>query len=246
MLFSISFRLPCVNQKTFTAPVFTGIFGFGTKISLSIYFDSDLLFPCFGCIVVSMHNLEDGRLNLAGHIMIASKTYNLLEKEYGINIDRAAFIAGNVLPDTSFRMKRPVHRIENWGERVNELIHELETKDFESNRRFSLHLGIVCHFVSDFFCLAHNDPYYMKQLVHFVYETRQTSKFYRLRKKKYNLFDPLFDIPADIGTSSYLAQCHSDFFSNEISFEKELTYSVEVCTALCSMMVAVGVLVPTV
>ncbi len=182
-------------------------------------------------------------MNLVGHILIASKTYDLIEKEYGASIDRASFIFGNVLPDASFRMKRPVHRIENWGEHVNKLIEELETGDFESNRRFSLKLGIICHFLSDFFCLAHNDPYYLKQFAHFMYETRQSKKFMNLRQKS-GLCEASCSIP-DSDAPSYIAKRHLDFFSQEISFEKELSYSVEVCAAISCMLIAEGFLVPS-
>ena len=140
-------------------------------------------------------------------------------------------------------MKRPVHRIENWGERINEMIDELETKDYESNRRFSIKLGVVCHFVSDFFCLAHNDPYYRQQFVHFMYEARQAKKFVHLRKVC-STFDPLFSVPADMNAASYVSSRYSDFINGEISFEKELSYSVETCAVICSIMIAEGAFLP--
>ncbi|MCX7614628.1 MAG: zinc dependent phospholipase C family protein [Clostridiales bacterium] len=183
-------------------------------------------------------------MNLLGHTLIASKTCDLLEKEYGFSVHRPAFYFGNILPDTSPKMKRPVHRIENWGQQINQMINELETKDFGSSRRFSIKLGIVCHFISDFFCLAHNDPYYRRQLVHLIYEAKQAKKFLSLREKPIDADLPS-SIPSDMDASSYLSRRYEEFITQDISFEKELNYSVEVCAVLCSILIAEGLLVPT-
>ena len=159
-------------------------------------------------------------------------------------VDRAAFLFGNILPDASPRMKRPVHRIENWIERVNELIDDLEAGEYGSYRRFSLKLGIVCHFVSDFFCLAHNDPYYRRQIAHFMYETKQAKEFFSLRRECDSI-DPSSFAPSGINIAHYLSYRHSDFFNQEISFEKELLGSVEVCATICGAMIAEGLLLPS-
>ncbi|MDP4110407.1 MAG: zinc dependent phospholipase C family protein [Bacillota bacterium] len=178
-----------------------------------------------------------------GHMLIASKTCELLEKEYGLAVNRPAFMLGNVLPDTSPRMKRPVHRIENWGDRVNLMIDKLETGVPVSNRRYSLRLGVVCHFVSDFFCLAHNDAYYLKQIAHFIYETRQSKEFIRLKRSDEN-FDPSLFIPPDMDVIAYLAERHKAFISNEVTYEREFSDSVEICAAICGTLIAEGILLP--
>lgn len=111
-------------------------------------------------------------MNLLSHLRIARHVLAPYRREQGL-ARRAAFFFGNVRPDIfgGFIVlpHTPAARARLVNLRIARCIKELEegmSGDLLTNYR----LGIICHFIADFFCFAHNDWADLSTPQHFRYE----------------------------------------------------------------------------
>lgn len=109
-------------------------------------------------------------MNFLTHVMISKTLYRHLSKK--MELDQKAFSYGNIKPDLSPQCLRNPHMLENYlfiiQHDSNRLIsHNTPVKEF------SIELGVICHFICDFFCYCHlNHNLYHKLFRHFIYEIR--------------------------------------------------------------------------
>ncbi len=83
---------------------------------------------------------------------------------------------GSILPDISPRQRMKSHEFDaNW-EDTKELIHTLETmeiKDSRTERALCRKMGMLFHYLSDYFTCPHNPSCHIGMLEHCVYECAQ-------------------------------------------------------------------------
>lgn len=119
------------------------------------------------------------------HRLIAHYVYNYIQLKAGIGLDKKWFTFGNVLPDVKpYYIKRKHFYCVSF-DYVISLINSLENDmDRISMKEFSLRLGIISHYVSDFFCYPHNDRAYFKGRLkeHMQYEYKLHSSFSSIAK----------------------------------------------------------------
>lgn len=106
------------------------------------------------------------------HWLIGETVDRIAERRLPGQITPLEFRWGNVLPD----LTRPYNQIpHNWNDSsplLAGLLQQAQEAAFYDRRAFSLRLGMISHFLCDYFCLAHNAPALMDLLPHTVYETR--------------------------------------------------------------------------
>lgn len=109
-------------------------------------------------------------MNFLTHIMISEILYRRLARK--ISLDRKAFIYGNIKPDLSPQCLRKPHILDNYLFIVH---HEASClkKEKPPEKEFSVDLGVICHYICDFFCYCHlNHALYHRFIFHFIYEIR--------------------------------------------------------------------------
>ena len=88
------------------------------------------------------------------HILIGEKVYQNLYELFKTNLCKNKFIYGNIKPDLVYRLSSKSHCIDDSLdfvlEEVNQLILSKDCKE-----EFSVKLGVINHFLSDFFCSPH-------------------------------------------------------------------------------------------
>lgn len=116
------------------------------------------------------------------HKLIASKLYETVKSEYGKYIDYQSLLEGSIAPDNVPSMIIIPHTKKNSSGFLNKQIQYLincsSIQDFNP-KDFSYRLGIVIHFVSDYFCTAHNHYLYINPVVHHIYERKLKNYFKR-------------------------------------------------------------------
>jgi len=109
-------------------------------------------------------------MNFLTHVLISKTLYRHLSEK--MELDQKSFSYGNIKPDLSPQCLRKPHMLENYLFLVyhdsNQLIsHSTPIKEF------SIELGVLCHYICDFFCYCHlNHKLYHKLFRHFIYEIR--------------------------------------------------------------------------
>jgi hypothetical protein len=112
----------------------------------------------------------------ATHKMIADIVYAHIERELGVKLDHKAFRNGSVAPDIRFSMRVIKHTRKGSFELVKRIGNDLillETPVTKAEMKmFSYKLGIIMHFLCDYFCTPHNDIRYKNLIKHLRYENK--------------------------------------------------------------------------
>lgn len=120
-------------------------------------------------------------MNLLTHIGMSKTLHQHLEAV--IQLDKKSFVYGNIKPDLSLRCYTMPHIQENYLKVVLRMAEELED-EIQSFETFSEKLGIICHYLSDFFCYYHSDHNrFKKHFMHFLYEVCLQVKFRIIRNQ---------------------------------------------------------------
>ena len=152
----------------------------------------------------------------------------------GIRLDTAAFAYGCVLPDKRLRyMILHPHFFNQSFSYVTRFIRKTLRDmgngllDFEE---FSLRLGVICHYIADFFCQAHNVPGYMGYQAHKRYEMaldramEDTCVSAVLRHAQSHRTPYLSIKPWTI--SQWLWRTHREYRMNPPSYQNDMEYAV--------------------
>ncbi len=105
-----------------------------------------------------------------GHLLYASL------QARGIYLNRIAFAYGNIAPDYAPQLLFPAHFGKVCSRAVDEIARELSEFSLDEsgrvNAEYSKQLGIMCHFICDYFCFAHNKGFSGGLRQHSAYENR--------------------------------------------------------------------------
>jgi len=162
-------------------------------------------------------------MNLLTHIKISRILYDHFEGL--MDLDRNAFIYGNIKPDLSGVSMSRAHIAENYREYVCRSSGEL-MKQAKSTKEFSMELGQICHYLCDFFCRYHKDKeIYSRLTCHFLYELRLQYELWKLAgKDKMDLEIYSRRVRSDISSILFLMQ--SDYFSGPETPSQDIYYAI--------------------
>ncbi len=166
------------------------------------------------------------------HLFIAKILYARLSET--VPLDFHSFCYGNIKPDLPCA-DRHHHTLDNYLEHVCSQTSALQTED-HSIQDFSVQLGEICHYVSDFFCYYHlNEHIHNKSLKHFFYEISLHLSLlpYRLRLEYPFTLPSLFvakDIKATVTTMRDLYDLHPK------SRKKDIEYALSTSTLICELI----------
>lgn len=125
----------------------------------------------------------------ATHKMIADIVYWHVSKELGVKLDRRAFRYGCIAPDIKFGMRIIKHTRKGSYELVKKIGQSLILSNIPVThaemKNFSYKLGIINHFLCDYFCTPHNDERYKNIVKHLIYENKL--KLYAMKKEDWNI-----------------------------------------------------------
>ncbi|MFL0195022.1 zinc dependent phospholipase C family protein [Clostridium sp. WILCCON 0269] len=104
------------------------------------------------------------------HILISNIIYNYCSEKLNIKLNKWAFTYGNIKPDFIKDKSKYCHCINESINVVSEYSQQLIHNKM-SIKNYSITLGILCHFICDYFCLYHTEKYKNKNLFqHLIYE----------------------------------------------------------------------------
>ncbi|MCX7746250.1 MAG: zinc dependent phospholipase C family protein [Clostridia bacterium] len=162
----------------------------------------------------------------ATHRLIAHTVYNALSNDYPISLDYDNLLKGSVAPDSAPTMVIIPHtKTKSIGFVTKQVEWLLNTDPAEEGckREFSFRLGVVIHFISDYFCRAHNEFKYLNPILHFIYENR-LKKFF---SKNIPCFSFKKTEPHFKGNiKEYIYDFHNQYKLNKKSMENDFYYSL--------------------
>lgn len=105
------------------------------------------------------------------HLFFASRIRKQLRDLTGISLNAFRFAYGNIKPDLTFSMYKTPHTFSRSEKVLKEHILKLFEEPLHISD-FSEKLGIVMHYLCDYFCFAHSDTYNRGLVAHALYELR--------------------------------------------------------------------------
>lgn len=155
-------------------------------------------------------------------------------------INESHFIWGNIKPDCASKYKFKKHYMDESLEMVVKKIQflsSLSLQDIYRNNdenRFSQELGVICHFLCDFFCVPHNKRWEFKSAnamkEHVLYE-KDLSKVAREFKSK-------SDIERNINSKeieSYILNLQVEY-EKVMEYDNDLEFAYYVCQSVINMI----------
>lgn len=164
------------------------------------------------------------------HISMAKNTLKFLKSKDLEMLDENSFIYGNIKPDNLFQKTPKKHLEEESLAFVLEQIEMLRGSDMSKNTKvLSLKLGIVCHYLCDYFCLPHferwsDSPIYKKTvqtLRHLNYEKILCSYVSKATMEYKEINDLI----------KFLEDCKKEYVLNK-SYENDIRFASLVCNSI--------------
>ena len=113
------------------------------------------------------------------HALYAKHVTEHIFLVYGVKLKRYSLIFGAIKPDVSTIFAKYPHYIElsldNLATTVDLLIENIEGRKELESRAFARELGVILHYIADYFCRVHNDingKKHLKNMKHIWYEKK--------------------------------------------------------------------------
>lgn len=104
------------------------------------------------------------------HLLISQILYKYIYNQTNLKLNKLAFAYGNIKPDFINKDIKCSHTLDESLYSINNYSEELMSHDI-SIIEFSKSLGVICHFVCDYFCIYHREGNDKKGLFeHLFYE----------------------------------------------------------------------------
>ena len=181
------------------------------------------------------------------HILIGRKIYENIDCDKRALLKETQFIWGNVKPDCAFKYKLMKHyKDESFIMIINkiEFLSNLSIKDLYTTytiNKFNQELGVICHFLCDYFCLPHHQRWEFKS-ANIVKEHLMYEKNLDKVAKEYNFTDEKnIEIKPD-NVVEFINEMLLEYemllgCENYSSYERDLRYAFYVCNTIMNMII---------
>ncbi len=180
-------------------------------------------------------------MNVFTHLGISRGIMAVIERNLGVKLDGVGFMFGNIKPDIDPKLSSVPHIKNTAMDFVScEIKSLLSMEDKIKNkctREFSERLGLVTHYLSDFFCYAHSEYFKGNILKHYLYENKLSGY---CRKSKAtaveNILGRITCIDADLASiQAYIENMHTDYLNagNRGSCRRDMKYAMEMAASFC-------------
>ena len=173
------------------------------------------------------------RMMMKTHIIISKSLINNIDSDKKNMINEKSFIYGNIKPDILSKYKLKKHYLDESYDMIRNKILYLSSlnmsaleKTFTKNL-FSQEVGVVCHFLADFFCVAHSERWEFKHSmkIHIKYESNLTkvAKDYKLKNDRCRNIEDI---------DEFFYRLYDEYKKNGNFEQNDLEYSTYICNTV--------------
>ena len=176
------------------------------------------------------------------HMRMSEIIYSNIEKNTDFLLNRLTFKTGNMSPDIPLYHKHLKHYKHQNFDYILQMISELSSVDptvsMAEMNMYSYRLGVIAHYVYDYFCLPHHDrdTYQDNLKKHLVYE-----KDLHKAVKQYSHTDAV-EFNSGLSLKShelvhFFDELLQKYLNEEVSFENDLQFAISAASMVCSAIV---------
>jgi len=179
-------------------------------------------------------------LLMGTHKLFANNFLIYADSEMVGLINEKKFIWGNVKPDYVSKYKLKKHFYDESIEMILNKIDFLSSMSVEEisheygKKKFSAELGVVCHFLSDYFCYAHDKRWNLKNALkrHVLYE-----KHLATTAKSFN-FSGFRDQELQIEDMAQFIEENMKHYETSHSYRNDLIYATFICNSVINTLLS--------
>lgn len=182
---------------------------------------------------------------VASHKQIGLCVSTTIEDKLGVKLALEELLYGCELPDISAAyLLKPHFKKYSFNfilKAINSLMIEYNYEQENDKKQFSLKLGIIIHYIADYFCYAHNHMQFNFFPLHIIYEYSLAHEFNRYtlndveNSKNTNInFENLTSINH---IKNYINRKHDEYMSLPFNIINDINYAVEVCTTVACAII---------
>lgn len=169
------------------------------------------------------------------HFIISNILYNYIENNLNFKLDLSAFVWGNLRPDFDKKHIRCSHTLEDSLDFINFYANKIIQNNM-SITEFSMLLGVICHFICDYFCIYHSKEYWRKDMLeHFTYEILLHVKLLILLNRG-NL-NIKYNYKQEDSMEVLLKNILKKYNLKEKSLVKDLVYAIKASASVCEFII---------
>lgn len=171
------------------------------------------------------------------HLLISKIIYNYCSEKLNVKLSKWHFAYGNIKPDFVKDNSKYCHCMNESINMVREYSQELIYSEM-SIKRYSIILGMICHFICDYFCLYHTEEYKNRNIFqHLIYEIVLHFVFIKLLicgKIKTIMNGDI--VKKDVAL--IIDDVYQKYDKENKSFTKDITYAVSTAMAVTEVIVS--------
>ncbi|MCI8756255.1 MAG: zinc dependent phospholipase C family protein [Oscillospiraceae bacterium] len=174
-------------------------------------------------------------MNCFSHITMGRYLYQYFRDNMDIRLKKRTFVLWNVMPDLAPSLLRLSHFKKDIYDLVMEKAQYLAREGASlSPSQFSKQMGILCHFMSDFFCYAHAEYFDGGKIAHFKYEIGMQLFGYRNREMLHavDLISHAAAVDQSLALYEQINKLHEQYREIAPSWAVDFIYSLTACVDL--------------
>lgn len=170
------------------------------------------------------------------HILFSKILYKNCLKDLNFKLDRYKFMYGNIKPDIFCNYFKDDHTIKGSIQIVEQYSNKLINRK-NNTGDFSIELGVICHYVCDYFCIYHTDEYAKNNIFeHLAYERKLHNKVIdMIEKSEIKIENRDNFINGNIVDFIYKMQ--KKYFDEKQSLNRDIIYALETANAVTEEIV---------
>ncbi|EYE87555.1 hypothetical protein Q428_12650 [Fervidicella metallireducens AeB] len=183
---------------------------------------------------------------ISSHKIIGNIVCDVIEEKLNIKLDREGVLYGCELPDISPNFMLILHFKKYSFNFVLKLINRLISQGLpqeKSNLKiFSVNLGIILHYLADYFCYAHNRKKYNFLPLHLAYEYMLDNRFFKFE------FKDIIDTTSNLNVwqnlhslgqiEEYINYKIDEYNYLDHKIENDVIYSIETCLIISHAIIS--------
>jgi len=183
-------------------------------------------------------------LDIKSHLYIAHIVQDTVQANLPVKLNLAWFGYGSISPDFSLGRYRNRHFAKTAYQFIQDEINDLCSGDIDFNQgipaQFAIRLGIVAHYVCDFFCFAHTPLFSGNMHKHLQYEHKLRAFCKEneadLRRKTRPKLELILPNASEIRL--HLAKRQEEYFARPSSLENDFTQATEAASMVVMSIIA--------
>lgn len=171
------------------------------------------------------------------HFIISKVVLEKVENRKTFFINEKHFIYGNIKPDISSKYLLNKHYLNESLSMILDKIKNLSNLTLDSLNKYfpisrlSQELGVICHFLCDFFTTPHSERWRFTHSIDTINKHVSYEKGLNEFAKQINFFDTNINLNHKIDTDidEFFHNLYSEYKENCTSFENDLKFSLHAC-----------------